>query len=76
MLEISQLTIGLSVIPERGTPGFDCVLQNLPNGRNERLYPRGADATCLAFWGNTGAVQHLADIDIAKPGDDTLIQQR
>ena len=75
MLEIAKRAIGLSMIAQRGPARRHRLVQNLADDAREARCPRAwrAIVACEASGGaarrQAGAMQSLADINIAKTGD-------
>lgn len=76
MLKIPQLTIGLTIVAQAGTTGFDRFGQHIADDGDHCGDARGRDPACVAQGRNGRTVQHLADIDIAQPCHDPLIKKR
>jgi hypothetical protein len=74
MLEISKFSIGLAKILERGSPCPDGVFQYCTNDRHQRSHARRGNLTCLSFGRDPGAEQSLADVNVTKSSDDSLIK--
>src|SRR5229473_1757002 len=75
VLEIAELAIGLDVIAQRRPAGLDRLAENLADRRGEPLGPRADDRRGEPARRQPGAKERLADIDVAEPGDDALIEQ-
>ncbi len=82
MLEIAERAVGLSVVAQRRAAGRERRVENLADRAREapeRSFRPAGGRDQPAAGGerrNPGAVQRLADIDIAEPGDHALIQQQ
>ncbi len=76
MLEIAQLSTGLTVIAQRGSAGLNRLVQHLPDDRHKRADAGRGYLTGLAFRREARAVKDFADVDIAKARDDALVEQR
>src|SRR5262245_35003628 len=82
VLEISELAVGAAVIAQRGAAGLDRRLEHGLDGIDQRLRaPVGKTRSRRDRGGpppgrEPRAVECLADVYIAEPGDDLLIRQR
>ena len=76
VLEIAQFTVGLAVVFQRGPSGLNRLGQNVADDRNQPRNPRPRDSPGFALGRNPSAMQDFADVDIAQPRDDPLIQKR
>ncbi len=74
MLKISKFSIGLPEILERASPGCNGILQHLADDRNKGAHPVSGNLPRVALWRHPSPEQHLADINVTEPGDDSLIQ--
>jgi hypothetical protein len=80
VLERAKIAVGALMVAQRRAAGFDRVpehgLDSLDQVRGAlvgRAGPAG-NARCHAFGRKPRAVQRLADVDVAQPGDDPLIR--
>ena len=74
VLEVAELAAGLDVVAQRGAAGGD----GLGEGGLDLAHEAGgtaADVPGGQVGREAGAVQGLAHVDVAEPGDDALIQQ-
>lgn len=76
VLKIAQIAIRLPVIAQGRAARGDRIGQNLPDQRHQTGGLGPAQAAGAASGVDTGAEQHLADIDIAQPRHQMLIEQR
>jgi len=77
MLEIAEFAVGPRIVAQGRTAGGDRIGQHVPDGANEALRTlRAGDARGRAVRRNAGAVERLADIDVAEARDHALIEQR
>ena len=76
VLEIAQFPIRLPVVAQRRTARLDRFGQHVPDDRNKPLRARLRQPARLAARVDPRAEKHLADVDVAKPGDQPLIQKR
>ena len=76
VLEIAELAVGRDVVAQRRTAGFDRRRQGFPDRPGQPAGARGAHIGGEAAGRDPGFEQALADIDIAEPGDDPLVQER
>src|SRR3974390_1532458 len=81
VLKHAELAIGEPVIAQRRAAVLDRLRQHRLDAVDQ---PRGVFVWCAVAYGKrrgaplrlqVGAMQRLADIDVAKPGDDALIEQ-
>ena len=81
MLKIAERSVGLAMIAQRRAAGGDGFLKDIPNGAPQPFSPFGGRSIVfdkIAGWPigrEAGSVERFADIDIAKPGYEFLIQQ-
>lgn len=76
MLEVAQFAAGLAVVAQGRSAGFDGFGQHLADDRHKAGAAFGRQLARKLLGRDAGAEQDLADIDIAKAGDEVLIQQR
>lgn len=75
MLEISQFSIGLNIITQRGTTSFDSLGENGLNRLHKPCGPLTRHRMGAASRTDPGAPECFAGIDIAYPRDQFLIEQ-
>src|SRR5579883_868424 len=82
MLEIAQRAVRLAMVAQGRAAGGDGLFEHGANGARQRMR-LGAGRAALqsdragrAFRGQPGPVQGFADIDVAEPGDEALVEQR
>ncbi len=75
-LKAARLTIGCAVVHQGGSAGFDGGTQYALNAAQQfgRLFAR--QVTCAAARVNACAVERFVAIDVAQPGDHTLIEKK
>ena len=76
MLEVSQFTIRLPEVTQGGPTRGDCFKQDVTNDGDHFGNPLRTDVAGLSRRMDASAKQHLAHVDIAEPGHDTLIEKR
>src|SRR5215467_2331873 len=82
MLEVAELTIGLTVVAQRRAAGLDRILKHRADRADQLLGAlvgrarAGRDCRRQAFWRQARLVQRLAHIDVAEPCHYLLVRQR
>src|SRR6056297_2859473 len=74
VLKITKFAIGPAEVAQRGAAGLDGLNQHRPHPFGEPGHARGRHRPGAAAGRYPGPVERLADIDIAQPGDDSLIE--
>src|SRR5579859_8278911 len=70
VLEIAEFAVRLHIVAQRRAAGRDRLLEHLADRRGEALGARGADRGGEPARREARAVERLAGIDVAEPGDD------
>lgn len=76
MLKIAERAIGRNMVAEAGAAGSDSVGKDTADSGGQCLGALALHSPRFAFRRNGGSEQALAHINIAEPGDDTLIHER
>src|SRR5229473_2216484 len=76
VLEIAELAIGLDIIAQRRPAGLDRLAENLADRGGEPGGTRPGHRCGEPARRQTGTKESFADIDVAEPGDDPLVEQR
>lgn len=74
--EIAEFAIGRGKVAKTGPARRDRFCKNVVNGGNESPQPRRRNAASGALGTDAGPVKSLAHVDIAKPGDDMLVEEQ
>lgn len=76
MLEISKLAGRLHIVAQARSAGGNGVFKHFADGQSQFFCLAAAQATRLAQWRNPSAEEGFRDINIAKSGNNALVQQR
>lgn len=74
--EIAELAVGTSIIAKRRSTGLDGFADHLPDGADQPIDARQRQSPARASRTDSGAVKRLADVDIAKAGNDPLVEEK
>ena len=75
MLEVAQFPIRLTMVPERRSTSLDGAGQNIDDSCVQFHRPPALYGPSLAAGRNPRLVEDLTNIDVAQPGDGTLVQK-
>src|ERR1044071_1318324 len=75
MLEIAELAIRLHVIPQRRSASLDRLPKHIPDRLGEASGTDARHGPGKTPRRQPGAIERLAYIDVAEPGDDPLVEQ-
>jgi len=82
MLEVTESTVCLGMVAQRGTACTDGIMKRLANVDCKflslfcRLSGRRRQGACNTFRTEAAAPQRFAHIDVSEPGDKFLVQER
>src|SRR5579875_1021358 len=76
MLEVTKRAVRLHIVAQARTPGGNCFGQRCFDGRNQPFGTRTAHRSCPPSGAEFGPIERFARINIAKPGNESLIHQR
>ena len=76
VLEISQFAVGLLEVAQGGSACCYRVFKNAADDRHQACDAGCCNLACLARGVDACPVKRFTDIDISKPRNDTLVQQR
>src|SRR5207244_9884928 len=76
VLEIAEFAVRLVIIAQRRAAGLDRLAEDLAHRLGEPGGACAGDGRRQPARRDPGAVQGLAYIDVAEPGDDLLVEQR
>src|SRR6185295_19105126 len=74
--EVAELAVGAGEILDRGAAGRDRFVEYVADRRNQPLEPPQRDRAPGPLGMDAGAVQRLAHVNVANPGDDPLVEQQ
>ena len=80
-LEGAASSVSMAVIADRGAARKERIFEHALDARAKPLRSRFASLAlrkqpCLGVWRQTGPEQRFADIDIAEPCDDALVEEK
>lgn len=75
-LKTADLPIGIDIVPKRAASRSYRSLEQVADGLHKPCHDIGADATCRFQGMKPAREQKLVDVDVAKPGDKRLIEER
>src|SRR6185295_3891272 len=73
--EVAELPVGADIVAERGAPGCDRGAQHRLHRFGEPVEPGKSDVAAGAAGRDSGEIERIADVDVAEPGDDALVEQ-
>jgi demethylmenaquinone methyltransferase / 2-methoxy-6-polyprenyl-1,4-benzoquinol methylase len=76
MLEIAERTVCLHIVAQRRAAGRDRLAENRADRGDQPCRASRADRGGLTAGRQARAIERLAGVNIAEPGDDALVEQR